>query len=682
VTRKHKTSADPIRRDLPAYANPLAAKYVQFLRPIGAAVFPPRVMLFIAFFAWYLYAVVDLRLVFQARDMLFLWNFRYFTDFLGQPGSLLEWTDKLLVQWCYWGWPGAMAIAAAAWLLLVSTVGLMNVLGRARTSGTWVIPAILLVLLYGRYLFPSQTLVGLALAMTAANLWCRMPAWRTWPRLVLFIAISAVLYYLVGEAYYCFAACAAIHEALARKRRISGVLFLSAAGAVKFGLDVLLDRLNPATHNFYVFSLAMQERAPLDWREVVLYFYFPACALLAVYRQPFDTLAKAWWRRIWKSITRQRPQKPEESRNQDSRNAAGAHRGLGKAAIVSGIRWTVGTVLLLSLPVAAGFYSLDRANKLIQEINYDAGHQRWEELLTEVKRLPPEAYSKYVNHDVNLALYHTGRLPYQMFSYPQHYRCPALMIPEQIAPDMDLLYKPFGFLLELGRVSEAERVAVEMLETRPTGATLKRLALTLMIKGQSADAHVVLNVLRDDLVWSRWAERYLQRLAADPDLTDDVKIRQMREWMLEDDDLHLTSSFGPRGILVNPEVMLHDLLKRNGTNRMAFEYLMAIHLCNCNVRGVAELFPLLDKLSYPVTPSLYEQALLIYLSRHLEEATQVGSDVFFHDRKITGPSREKAHRLNAILARYGGINEKAEAAVARELGNTYFYYFFFTSRKR
>lgn len=36
---------------------------------------------------------MDARLIFQARDKLFLWTLRYFTDFIDQPGLLLEWFD-------------------------------------------------------------------------------------------------------------------------------------------------------------------------------------------------------------------------------------------------------------------------------------------------------------------------------------------------------------------------------------------------------------------------------------------------------------------------------------------------------------------------------------------------------------------------------------------------------------
>lgn len=147
----------------------------QIVRPLRPLL-PPRVVLFAVLFAWFLYAAVDLRLVFLDRDVLFLWNLRYLTDFVGQPGSLLQWSDNLLVQMCYFGWPAAIAIAAVTWLLLVSTVGLMNALGHAKMRGGWLIPAILVATLFGGYEFPTPTIVGLAVAVTAANGWVRMPA--------------------------------------------------------------------------------------------------------------------------------------------------------------------------------------------------------------------------------------------------------------------------------------------------------------------------------------------------------------------------------------------------------------------------------------------------------------------------------------------------------------------------
>ena len=150
-----QTMAEDVSPATPGAAETAGAKPARFLCRLVTALFPLRVILFLALFSWILHARVDMRLVFQWRESLFLWNFRFLGKFLARAGALMEWTDRLLVQLCYWGWPGVIAVTAAAWLLLVATIGFMNATGRARVgrgtrySGSWIAPAILLVAICG-----------------------------------------------------------------------------------------------------------------------------------------------------------------------------------------------------------------------------------------------------------------------------------------------------------------------------------------------------------------------------------------------------------------------------------------------------------------------------------------------------------------------------------------------------
>jgi hypothetical protein len=676
MTRKRKTSADRTSHGPSGFADTSAVKSPRSLRAIGVALFPPRFVLFVALFAWYLYAVVDMRLVFQARDKLFLWNLRYFTDFIGQPGLLLEWTDNLLVQLCYHGWPGAIAVAATAWLLFISTIGFMNVSGRADIGGTWVIPGILLMMLYSQHLFHTSVIVGLALAMTAANGWCRLPVRRPWLRLALFAAISAALYYVTGVAYYCFAACCVIHEALAEKRRLSGMFFLLAAIGVKFGLDAALARLNLSSQNFHLPSDEYKV-IRLNWCAILLYSYFPACALFVVYRQAAYTSMKTLLQRLRKSNGKKDP--PGHDKGKKHGKVIRPEHSIAWTGILGWLRWAVETVLVLSLAATAGFYFLDRDLKAFLEIDYCAEHRLWNDVLVKARTLPLSVYLIYVNHDVNLALYHTGRLPYQMFSYPQIY-WPLFSVNQ--VPIYEMMFKPCDLLLELGRVNEAEHVALEMLELYPTGRTLKRMALVEMIKGRSAAASVFLNVLRDDLIWGRWAEGYLRRLATDPDLAGDEEIQRTRRLMISKDDLPLTGAIGPGNEdTIDICICLLKLLEQNSQNRMAFEYLMAMYLDTGNVQAAAESLSFLDNFSYPAVPPLYEEAVLIYGIQHPEDFKVTGSGVFFRGRRISESTMDKCRRFQAIVIPYGGPNEKAKSAVARELGDSYFYSYFYVLKK-
>ncbi len=222
-----------------------------------------------------------------------------------------------------------------------------------------------------------------------------------------------------------------------------------------------------------------------------------------------------------------------------------------------------------------------------------------------------------------------------------------------------------------------------MQEMQPSGGALKRLALVKMIKGQSAEARVFLNVLRDDLVWSRWAEKYLKLLATDPDLADDKEIQQTRRMMIARDDVVFTNRYLPNGdITFNLNVYLLKLLEHNRQNRMAFEYLVAMYLVTGNVAAVVDSFSFLDGFSYPTIPPLCEEAALIYGSQHRDDLKVTNSGVFFRGRKISEPTMNKFRRFQAIVTACGGPNEKAKSTVASELGDSYFYYFFYALQRR
>jgi hypothetical protein len=651
--------------------------FPQLLRASGAALFRPRIVLFVGFFAWYLDEIVNLRLVFEARDELFLCNLRFFTDFTGQPGSLLKWADSLLVQLCYHGWPGAMALAALAWLLLVSTAGFMNATARAPVGGAWVVPGMFLMMLDSTYYLPKSMIVGLTLAMIAANGWVRMPLRRLWLRLAVFVAISIALYYVAGVAYYCFLACCVVHEGLAGKRRLSGALLLLAGAGVKFGVDAALVRLDLASRNYHLPCLDEFRQAPPGRWMVLFFCYFPACAAFVALRQEAARAATTLWRRLRKADGGKAPLKHGKGREQ--KKAAGPKKPVASAGISGPFRWAAGTVLMLALPAAAGWYTLDRKVKAFLEIDYCVERQLWNELLAKARQL--RYYSPSTNHDVNLALYHSGRLPYEMFSYPQHFR----ILFDQIQVSgvaIAMLRKPCDLLLELGRVNEAEHEALEMLEMCPTARTLKRLAMVKMIKNQPAAASVFLNALRDDLILGHWASECLQRLAADPALAGDEDVQRTRRLMIPEDDLDLTCRIAAGSdITLSYPTMLLDLLKHNDRNRMAFEYLMAMHLLECNVSAAVELFPFLDQMSYPAIPRHYEEAALIYGSDHPRDIAATAAGVFFRGRRISESTLEKYRLLQAIVKRAGGSIERAGPDLARELQGSYFTYYLTHSGK-
>lgn len=626
-----------------------------------------RLVLLAAFFGWYLAAVVNLRLVFEARDGLFLWNPRFFQDFAGQAGWLLRCFDAWWVQLCHQGWPAALVLAALAWLLLASTASFMNATARAEVGEISLVPGILLFALYSGYFAHTAAITGSALALSAANGWRHIPARRPTPSVAGFAGLSIVLYYLAGEAWWCFAACCLVHAATNGKSwRLVLLLAVVGAGA-RFGVAFGLDRLPLGARSFHPPSA---DTNLFTWSTALFYACFPLSALCAsFYRHAVRTAERL----LQRFKTALRCDKPLKLRKAKSTTLAGRTPPRpGATPAVNGLRWAMGTGLGLGLAGAVGCCSLNWDNKALLEIDYCADHQLWNDLLLKARKL--RVYSEYTNHDINLALYHTGRLPYEMFTFPQMYN--ILFSQEQARSDsIAMVRKPCDLMLELGRVNEAEHMALELLEMCPTGHTLKRLALIKLIKNDAASARLFLSVLRDAPIWGRWAQDQLRQLDTRAEVTGDAAVQQARQHMIAQDDLARIYAKAADGGAVDCSAMLLDLLTRDPSNRMAFEYLMAQNLLEGNLQAAVDLLPWADQFFSPALPRHYEEAVLLYAAGHPHELLKNPSGVFFRHRRISDATAAEFDRLRAIMSRAGGSLEKAAPDIAHELAGTYFAYF-------
>ncbi len=660
------------KADAPPASSPLQKKRALAIPPsarrVALALFPPRTVLYLAFFAWYLSSFVDVRLVFQYRDRLFLWNQRFFTDFLGEPGSLLDWADRLYVQLCYFGWPGVAFLVAAAWLVFIATDRFMSAVGKSNVERAWVVPALILTASCCGYNYPASAAVGLAAAMLGATAFAYCPAKSTLLRSFLFAAISLPLYYAVGEAYYVFTACSVIYEAMTeRRRQLCGVILVVAV-AVIFGLNFFSARYELGTHHF---QRSMAE-ATLDWRTVVLYAYYPICAIFVSLYDRIVAAAKNVGIRLFQlsgwsfSFGRKKGIASE---------AGGLTAGSELREWLRQFFWVGETAVVLFLTVCAGFVFWDPSIKSVLEMQRFVEEERWDDALELAKNLPFTYYTHSVNADVNFALYKKGRLSSDMFSYPQ-----VLMTrPQQTKLSFDMLRQPSDVLLEAGRVNEAERFNFEILEMWTSGAAYKRLAWTRMIKGEVAAAKTFLNVLRDDLIWSDWAEKYLRRLEVDPALASDSEIQRIRSLAPPEDDIQKVSAENAdkTGYEPNFPMTLFQSWLRNRKNRAAYEFLMGSFLVSGNVRGVVETFPALDEMGYASIPPLYEEAAVINGLRYPKEMTANADGVFCRGRRISDATMERFRKMLAYLGPDGKPNEEKRSLAAYQLGQTYFFYYYY-----
>jgi hypothetical protein len=141
--------------------------------------------------------------------------------------------------------------------------------------------------------------------------------------------------------------------------------------------------------------------------------------------------------------------------------------------------------------------SFKKTDKLALEISYYSYNKQWERVLDLADKCPKNIYSSYWNHDINLALYHTGQLGNKMFSYPQRIHALLLTTEGDNQPiSLTTFAKRIDLFIELGQVGIAERLAYELLEsTNQCPYVLEKLALINLAKKQDEIGKTFLRTL-------------------------------------------------------------------------------------------------------------------------------------------------------------------------------------------
>ena len=318
--------------------------------------------------------------------------------------------------------------------------------------------------------------------------------------------------------------------------------------------------------------------------------------------------------------------------------------------------------LPIVLMILGLYFSRDDLRKPHLVSNYYWHQKQWDKILELAEQLPKDRTNPFVNHDILRAMYHTGRLPYDMFRFP--------LVPEGLLlthetweSDLSQL-KLSDLFLELGHVNMAQKLASELVATKGNfGPALEEMAWISIVKGQPSTARVYLEALRKDPIRRGTAESLLHGL--DSGLTPQQVDRVARiRSCLRDETAGVT---GPEPV----DQWLAALVEHNPRNRMAFEYLMTCYLLTGRVEKIAENVKRMEDLGYRGIPTLYEEALVIHY----------GSLGRLADLARINVSRETVQRYETFLLLRQSMRPQNQQAVLnrliRDFGASYFFYYSF-----
>jgi len=609
---------------------------------------PIRSLLFFILFYLYLWLYVDPRLIYHGGGAIanfpsFFRGWAFFQKFTSYPGEPAEYLTALLSQSFYISWAGALVITLQAWLICLCTGMFIKAINAPRLHWVRFVAPILLLIVYTKYTYRFLTTMALLAALLFVCLYLKMITknQRTgWLHLAVFLVLSVILYYIAGGAYLLFAVLCAIYELLFRGRPQMGLLYLLSAAVIPYVVGVLV-------FNVSIID-AFSNLLPFSWK-TILYEVSRRLVILAylVYLVlPLTALVAGLSRVALKRKVK------EKTNNKFFRLVAGIFSWYLRH---NKLKWIVTSLVLFGIAFCALFFSRDIKKKTLFAVDYYACHKMWPQALDAARR---HSDVFFIIHAVNRALYHSGQLNFEMFSYPQH-------------PDTLLLtaekyklsrWKRFDICIDLGFMNQAEGDLTESLDRfgeRPI--ILKRLALLNMVKANIGAARIYLEALSKTLFYADWANDYLARLQSDPNLAADDQIQHMRCLMAEKDYVSPLPD-------VKMEYMLSDLLEKNRQNRMAFEYLMAWYLLTRQLDKFIQNLDRLDDFDYPNIPRLYEEAIFIHMYK-TKKAVEL------HGRQISPESLQQCKGFIQIFNHYREDKRAAFNELAKNYGNSYFFYY-------
>jgi hypothetical protein len=551
---------------------------------------------------------------------------------LSVPGGLTQYLAALFTQLCYFPWLGSLFIILIGWGLYQLSISLLDIKTDSILRIVCFVPAIIILMICSRYATPLSFGVAVLFVMLVAVLYKKISVHMGWLRIVLFLIFSVTLYYLAGAALLIFVLWAALFELFERRKfafcltcLLLGTAVAWLAGAVLFKMD---DR------NAYLSFIPLiqitqiiQQEKLSKFLSIALFAFIPAAALII-------NICRALFR------------KTSDSRLQKLDNELG---------------WSIRIVLIL---IAASFIllSYDWKSKNTLLVNYFTSRRMWPEVLTIVKKGSLRRYFPYCNNAVNRALFHTGRMGDEMFTFLQTQSESDLVFNSGRQYNVNYLERT-EVCLDLGMVNVAEEVAYEFLAgTDDNPYILKQLALINLVKGQVESAGVYLNALSRHPAYANEAKDMLRQMEKDPLLENDSRIQYLRN-IMDNNDLTYVD--------YDEENWLNQLLSRNKTNKMAFEYLMAHYLLSHRLDKFVENLPRLDDFGYENIPRHYQEAILLYTGTTSKEVS-LGS------RSID----------DEVVAQYNEINKIVTDSSVKDLNilrkilepkysRTYFFYFAF-----
>jgi hypothetical protein len=562
----------------------------------------------------YLLFCIPYHLLNLEQNQLFLFNSDFIWGFFSKPGAIDFIPGEFITQFFISPWLAALFVtmlAATAFFIL------RFIFRRHGMNGIVfpMVPVIFMIALQSTYNYTINYHVGwiIATGFFAGYISIRNSAIR----LVYGLLTGAALYFLIGGYFIVAMGLSIVHELFYRNesyRFYHVTAYLVLIGLVPFLSWKYLFFMN--IKEAWVFPVPLGILSQGDIFVILLLLYLPVVLFTGFMYKKF------------------------------------AKKDLS-------FRWSakfilIGGIILIAVTGLAYKFAYDKKKEAFLEIDYCVQQSQWERVLTLSKKYP--GYNQVVMYYTNLALYKTGRLANEMFSYKQSGTAGLWL--EWKRNESAPLYGGEVFY-QMAYTSEAFRWAFEAMEVKgPSPRLLKRLTITSLAHYKYSLAGKYLSILDQSLFYRNWAKHYQECL-------NDTSL------ILKDNELSEKRHFVPANDFISDittnDIGFTQLLNNHPDNRMAFEYMMASYLLNKNLKAFAANIYRLKELGYDRIPTHYEEALIFYMALTKQNCLPEGYSIGVE-------TKQHFHNYAELFAQFRNSQEFAAQQLYPQYGNTFWFH--------
>lgn len=580
---------------------------------------------FSMFFLYFLYLLlhIDTQLFYQSQQPVFFFDKDFYKDFFSYPGGPVDLLSRFLSQFYYYSWTGAFLIILITSLIVWNGIILINQKNNQKQLlfFQW-LPFVFLIAIFSEYRHPLAFTLGLLFILFCLNIYLRIKIQNLWGRFFFFLISFVFLYYSAGGLAFLFSVSIIIIEILYFHCFYTFPLILLVSLFVPFIGANWFFILKPG--DAFTKNIIFNDLYFTPWLPWIFLLFYPILLILLSLNQKI------------------------------SNNRLNERKKLSKIYAFTLRNIYFQSLIIFLLVTISALFSFDKTRKTLYSLNYFARHGDWESVIEIGKSDLENAF--IVQYQVNRALYHSGRLCDDLFSFSGISGAERLFMHNSIRHLFPLEYSDLFY--DLGLINEAQHWAHEALSvTDDSPWNLQRIAVVNIIKGEYAAAEKCLEKLNKTFWFKSWSQKY-KKIDEKSDIIMDEQLTHLKNMQVEDDFIVSTDE---------PQACLDELLKNN-QNQMAFEYSMILCLLEGKVGRFIKNLYRFKNFGYSRIPRHFEEAILLYI---LNTGRR---DINLPGYQISQETALKFRDFSQILDKHNNDKNAAHFELKQKYSNTYWYY--------